>query len=197
MCGCSEAAAEDRDVQHAMISNRNSAEVLKQTAAATVTAAKVEAVGAAAAAVTAAPAAKREQQKQQLQLQPQAGATKMAGDFIIGCVGKSTFFNAATEGSSAKVGSYPFTTITPNEGIAYFATQCPCKKYGVKCSPRYGRCVSGRRSIPVRLLDVAGLIPGANEGRGLGCKFLDDLRLAHVLLHIIDISGTTNEKASD
>ncbi|KAL8449154.1 hypothetical protein Emed_003305 [Eimeria media] len=77
----------------------------------------------------------------------------MAGDFIIGCVGKpsagkSTFFNAATEGSSAKVGSYPFTTITPNEGIAYFATQCPCKKYGVKCSPRYGRCVGGRRSIP-------------------------------------------------
>ncbi|KAL8271285.1 hypothetical protein Esti_004800 [Eimeria stiedai] len=138
----------------------------------------------------------------------------MAGDFIIGCVeirsvglrllsvgtnveGKSTFFNAATGGSSAKVGNYPFTTITPNEGIAYFATLCPCKKYGVKCSPHYGRCVGGRRSIPVRLLDVAGLIPGANEGRGLGCKFLDDLRLAHVLLHIIDISGTTNEKASD
>ncbi|XP_026191847.1 uncharacterized GTP-binding protein YGR210C [Cyclospora cayetanensis] len=126
----------------------------------------------------------------------------MAGDFIIGCVGKpsagkSTFFNAATEGSSAKVGSYPFTTITPNEGIAYYTTDCPCKKYGVSCTPRYGRCVGGQRAIPVRLLDVAGLIPGANEGRGLGCKFLDDLRVAHVLLHIIDISGTTNEKGEN
>ncbi|OEH74984.1 GTP-binding [Cyclospora cayetanensis] len=113
---------------------------------------------------------------------------------IITIKGKSTFFNAATQGSSAKVGSYPFTTITPNEGIAYYTTDCPCKKYGVSCTPRYGRCVGGQRAIPVRLLDVAGLIPGANEGRGLGCKFLDDLRVAHVLLHIIDISGTTNEK---
>ncbi|CDJ64882.1 GTP-binding protein, putative [Eimeria necatrix] len=120
----------------------------------------------------------------------------MGGDFIIGCVGKpsagkSTFFNAATEGSTAKVGSYPFTTITPNEGIGYYITDCPCKKYGVGCSPRYGRCVSGRRSVPIRLLDVAGLIPGASEGRGLGCKFLDDLRVADVLLHIIDGEATT------
>ncbi|CDI86143.1 GTP-binding protein, putative [Eimeria praecox] len=56
----------------------------------------------------------------------------MGGEFIIGCVGKpsagkSTFFNAATESSAAKVGSYPFTTINPNEGIAHYITECPCK----------------------------------------------------------------------
>lgn len=46
----------------------------------------------------------------------------------------------------------------------------------------------------MKLLDVAGLIPGAHQGRGLGNKFLDDLRHADVLVHVIDVSGTTNEK---
>lgn len=71
------------------------------------------------------------------------------------------------------------------------------RRYGTaRCQPVYGRCDGGIRAVPVRLLDVAGLIPGANEGRGLGCKFLDDLRCADVLLHVIDASGNTNEKAS-
>ncbi|PFH35317.1 GTP binding protein [Besnoitia besnoiti] len=121
-------------------------------------------------------------------------------DFIIGCVGKpsagkSTFFNAATEGSNAKVGNFPFTTINPNEGIGFFLTDCPCTKNpDAACAPRYGRCLKGRRYVPVKLLDVAGLIPGAHQGRGLGNKFLDDLRHADVLMHVIDVSGTTNEK---
>ena len=50
------------------------------------------------------------------------------------------------------------------------------------------------RFIPVKLLDVAGLVPGASEGAGLGNKFLNDLCGADVLIHIIDVSGTTNEK---
>jgi GTPase involved in cell partitioning and DNA repair len=37
---------------------------------------------------------------------------------------------------------------------------------------------------------------GASEGKGLGNKFLDDLRQADILLHIIDVSGTTNEKVN-
>ncbi|PHJ17720.1 gtp binding protein [Cystoisospora suis] len=121
-------------------------------------------------------------------------------DFVIGCVGKpsagkSTFFNAATEGSAAKVGNFPFTTINPNEGIGFYIADCPCVRHEVTgCAPRYGRCVKGRRYVPVKLLDVAGLIPGAHEGRGLGNKFLDDLRHADVLVHIVDVSGTTNEK---
>ncbi|RHY98542.1 hypothetical protein DYB31_015091, partial [Aphanomyces astaci] len=121
-------------------------------------------------------------------------------ELVIGCVGKpsagkSTFFNAVTDGK-AKVGNFPFTTIEPNEGITYYTTECPCKSRGKidLCKPRYGQCVGGTRHIPVKLLDVAGLIPGASEGAGLGNKFLDDLRHAHVLMHIVDVSGTTNEK---
>uniref|UniRef100_A0A0G4I0Y3 OBG-type G domain-containing protein n=1 Tax=Chromera velia CCMP2878 TaxID=1169474 RepID=A0A0G4I0Y3_9ALVE len=123
----------------------------------------------------------------------------MGQDFIIGCVGKpsagkSTFFNASCEKGDAKVGNFPFTTIDPNQGVAAFTTKCPCKKFNVKCRPRYGTCTNGIRRVPVKMLDVAGLIPGASEGLGLGNKFLDDLRQADVLLHILDISGTTNEK---
>lgn len=51
--------------------------------------------------------------------------------------------------------------------------------------------------MPVQVLDVAGLVPGASEGAGLGNRFLDDLRQAHVLLHIIDASGNTNEKGEE
>jgi len=42
------------------------------------------------------------------------------------------------------------------------------------------------------MIDVAGLVPGAHEGKGLGNKFLDDLRQAHALIHIIDASGSTD-----
>ncbi|KAK2196136.1 bifunctional P-loop containing nucleoside triphosphate hydrolase/GTP binding domain/OBG-type guanine nucleotide-binding (G) domain/Uncharacterized GTP-binding protein [Babesia duncani] len=123
----------------------------------------------------------------------------MSRDFIIGCVGKpssgkSTFFNAACINATAKAAAYPFTTIEPNQGVAYFTTQCPCLQYGVKCKPNFGTCKNGIRKVPVKLLDVAGLIPGAHEGRGIGNKFLDDLRHANVLLHIIDVTGNTNEK---
>lgn len=124
-------------------------------------------------------------------------------ELVIGCVGKpsagkSTFFNAVTDGK-AKVGNFPFTTIEPNEGVTYYLTACPCVAKGktAVCAPRYGRCEQGVRHVPVKLLDVAGLIPGASEGAGLGNKFLDDLRHAHVLMHIIDISGRTNEKGEE
>lgn len=96
----------------------------------------------------------------------------------------------------AKVGNYPFTTIEPNTGVTYYRAPCPCVAHDKKaeCCPKYGRCEDGVRFIPVRLLDVAGLVPGASEGKGLGNKFLNDLREADVLLHILDASGTTNEK---
>lgn len=119
-------------------------------------------------------------------------------EYIIGCVGKpssgkSTFFSSITD-TSAKIGNYPFTTIEPNVGITHYIAECPCKKYDVVCKPKYGICSNGYRYIPIKIFDVAGLIPGAHLGNGLGNKFLDDLRHAHVLLHIIDISGNTNEK---
>jgi len=43
-------------------------------------------------------------------------------------------------------------------------------------------------------MDVAGLVPGAHEGKGLGNQFLDDLRQADVFIHIVDASGSINEK---
>ncbi|KAJ2908176.1 hypothetical protein GGI21_003148 [Coemansia aciculifera] len=119
----------------------------------------------------------------------------MSSAFAIACVGKpsagkSSFLNAATD-AGAKVGSYPFTTIRPNEGIAYHRVNCPCNGSSA-CRPRHGWCKDGRRFVPVRLLDIAGLVPGASDGRGLGNQFLDDLRHADVLIHIVDASGTTD-----
>ena len=106
--------------------------------------------------------------------------------------GKSTFFQAITSIPVARA-DYPFTTIEPNRGVAYVEIECVDKDFGVKCNPRTGFCVNSRRFAPVEVLDVAGLVPGAHEGKGLGNKFLDDLRQADLLIHIVDASGSTNE----
>ncbi|MEM2210959.1 MAG: redox-regulated ATPase YchF [Nitrososphaerales archaeon] len=107
--------------------------------------------------------------------------------------GKSTFFNAATL-LNVPVANYPFTTIKPNVGIAYLRVECVCKKLGVIDNPINSICVNGVRFIPVKLIDVAGLVPGASQGRGLGNKFLDELRQADALIHIVDASGSTDEE---
>jgi len=107
--------------------------------------------------------------------------------------GKSTLFQAMTNIPVARA-SYPFTTIEPNQGVGYVSIDCVCKEFGVQCNPREGFCIEGKRFIPVKLLDVAGLVPGAHEGKGLGNAFLDDLREADVLILVVDCSGKTNEK---
>jgi Predicted GTPase, probable translation factor len=104
-------------------------------------------------------------------------------------VGKSTFFSAATEMPVA-VGNFPFTTIEPNMGVAYVQADCACKHFEIKHENEL--CVNGTRFIPVKLIDVAGLVPGAHEGKGLGNQFLDDARQAEVLIHVVDIAGTTD-----
>ncbi|MBU0532488.1 redox-regulated ATPase YchF [Candidatus Micrarchaeota archaeon] len=106
--------------------------------------------------------------------------------------GKSTFFMAATS-ATVERSPRPFTTIKPNHAMAYVEVECVDKEFGKKCNPRAGYCIDSRRFVPVELLDVAGLVPGAHEGKGLGNKFLDDLRQADVLVHIVDASGSTNE----
>ncbi|HYY40397.1 MAG TPA: redox-regulated ATPase YchF [Nitrososphaera sp.] len=106
-------------------------------------------------------------------------------------VGKSTFFNAATD-LAATVANYPFTTIEPNVGVAYARTKCVCREFGVQDNPVHSVCIDGNRFIPVKLIDVAGLVPGAHAGKGLGNKFLDDARQADALIHIIDASGSTD-----
>ncbi|MEM2282448.1 MAG: redox-regulated ATPase YchF [Candidatus Hadarchaeales archaeon] len=107
--------------------------------------------------------------------------------------GKTTLFNALTA-CNAPVAPYPFTTIEPNVGITYIRSRCPCSELGVKCNPQNSRCVEGTRFVPTRVIDVAGLIEGAHRGRGLGNRFLDSLRMAAVLIHVVDASGSTDSE---
>ena len=107
--------------------------------------------------------------------------------------GKSTFFKAQTL-ANVEIANYPFTTIKANHGTGYVRVECVDKEFNTKCNPRFGYCTDGKRFVPVELLDVAGLVPGAHEGKGMGNQFLDDLNQADVLIHIIDIAGSTNEK---
>jgi len=108
-------------------------------------------------------------------------------------VGKSTFFKALTL-ADVLIANYPFATITPNKGFGHVRVECAEKFFKVKCNPRFGYCIDGTRYVPVEVIDVAGLVPGAHEGKGMGNQFLDDLRQAHALIHIVDMAGSTNEK---
>jgi len=103
--------------------------------------------------------------------------------------GKSTFFQAATM-ADVDVGNYPFTTIDPNRGVTHVRTDCPCLDRDERCGDEH--CHDGKRYVPVELLDVAGLVPGAHEGKGLGNQFLDELTNADVILHVVDASGGTD-----
>jgi hypothetical protein len=107
--------------------------------------------------------------------------------------GKSTFFKAATLANVA-IANYPFTTIKPNHAVGFVRIPCVDVEFGKQCNPREGYCTQSNRFIPIDMLDVAGLVPGAHEGLGMGNQFLDDLRQADVLIHVIDISGSVNDK---
>lgn len=106
-------------------------------------------------------------------------------------VGKSTFFKAATM-AEVEIGDRPFVTIKPNTGVGYVKVDCIDKEFNVQCNPSYGFCINGHRFVPIEIIDVAGLVPGASEGKGLGNQFLDNLRHADCFIHIVDVSGTTN-----
>src|SRR3989338_7524581 len=107
--------------------------------------------------------------------------------------GKSTLFKAATLADVA-IAAYPFTTIKPNSAIGYVKIDCIDVEFHVQCNPREGFCSKGKRFLPVQLIDVAGLVPGAHEGKGLGLQFLSDLNQADALIHVVDCAGATNEK---
>ena len=128
-------------------------------------------------------------------------------------VGKSTFFSAATL-AKVDIANYPFCTIDANVGVAFIQARlpCPCKDLRAKleadgrlvpteendprkgsiCQPRTGSCVGHRRLVPVFLVDVAGLVPGASEGRGRGNAFLNDLSQSDALIQVVDAGGTTD-----
>ncbi len=117
----------------------------------------------------------------------------MVNNFIRGLSsGKSTFLNASCL-TNAEVSELPFTTIEPNKGVAYLRARCVCKELGVEDDPKNSLCIDGNRFIPINLLDVAGLVPDAHKGKGLGNQFLNDLSRADVLIHIVDITGALNE----
>ena len=103
--------------------------------------------------------------------------------------GKSTFYTAATL-ADVDVANYPFTTIDANRGIASVRTECPCLDLEARCENDH--CHDGKRYVPIELIDVAGLVPGAHEGRGLGNQFLDELTNADAILNVLDASGATN-----
>lgn len=128
-------------------------------------------------------------------------------------VGKSTYFSAATL-AKVDIANYPFCTIEANVGVAFLAAPqtCPCKdlrerlesdgrlepvsqddpRQGSICEPRTGTCVAHIRLVPTFLVDVAGLVPGASEGRGRGNAFLSDLANCDALIQVVDAAGLTD-----
>ena len=125
----------------------------------------------------------------------------MSTSFSVGIVGKpscgkTSFTNAACM-TDFKVGSYPFTTINANVGVTHVRTRCACRDFDVEDNPQNSICIDGIRLVPIKLIDVAGLVPGAHEGRGMGNKFLDDLRQADVLIHIVDASGALDAEGQE
>ncbi len=106
--------------------------------------------------------------------------------------GKSLLFSTLTS-ISVPVADYPFTTIEPNKGVALLRVPCAHVSLGLaKCDARGGHCKNGMREIAIPLLDVAGLVPGASEGKGMGNQFLDDLRTADGFIQVVDASGRTD-----
>ena len=128
-------------------------------------------------------------------------------------VGKSTFFSASTM-AQVDIANYPFCTIDPNVGVAFVKARLPCPcgelrrklegegrlepvseddpRRGSLCEPRTGSCTGHVRRVPVALVDVAGLVPGASEGRGRGNAFLADLADCDVLVQVVDLAGSTD-----
>ena len=105
--------------------------------------------------------------------------------------GKSTLFSALTMNEVA-IADYPFTTINPNKGVAYATRKCVHEELHVKCSPKNPFCVGGIRMLPINIEDVAGLVEGASEGKGMGNQFMNDLSNSDCLIIVTDASGKTD-----
>lgn len=81
--------------------------------------------------------------------------------------GKSTLLNSLTR-ASAKIGNYPFTTLSPNLGVLHV-----------------GNYINGIDQDIV-LADIPGLIEGASEGKGLGYDFLRHIERTNIIIHLVD-----------
>ncbi len=109
--------------------------------------------------------------------------------------GKSTLFSAMTM-NDVEIADYPFTTIKPNKGVAYATRKCVHEELHTKCDPKNPQCNNGTRILPINITDVAGLVEGASEGKGMGNQFLNDLSLADCLIIVTDASGKTDAQGN-
>jgi hypothetical protein len=110
-------------------------------------------------------------------------------------VGKTTLFNAATLLDS-EISNYPFTTKRPNMGTAYVCDLCVCQELGVEDNPQNSTCIEGWRYVPIRIIDVPGLLKDAWKGKGLGNRFLSAIGQADALIHVVDASGSVDEEGN-
>ena len=110
-------------------------------------------------------------------------------------VGKSTLMAAAT-GTAPQIANYPFTTIDPNKGVCFTNVTCPHVRLNITCTPNNARCEGGTRRVPANIVDVAGIVPGAHEGKGMGNRFLSDVAAADALLIVADASGGTDDSGN-
>ena len=60
-------------------------------------------------------------------------------------------------------------------GIAHVRKPCPSKELGLIPNPNNSLSEDGIRYIPIEVIDVAGLVPGAHEGKGWAISFLTTL----------------------
>jgi ribosome-binding ATPase len=93
-------------------------------------------------------------------------------------IGKSTLFNALTKAQNAEAANYPFCTIEPNKAIV------PVPDYRLA---ELAKLVNPQRIVnsTVDFVDIAGLVKGASKGEGLGNQFLNNIREAEAILHVV------------
>jgi ribosome-binding ATPase YchF (GTP1/OBG family) len=106
--------------------------------------------------------------------------------------GKTTLFNSMTL-LAGEISNYPFTTKSPETGVASAVTLCVHKEFGVRDNPMNSKCEDGWRFIPVEITDLPGLIKGAWMGKGLGNQFLSVAAQSDALLHVVDASGSVDK----
>ncbi|MDR1590984.1 MAG: redox-regulated ATPase YchF [Puniceicoccales bacterium] len=93
-------------------------------------------------------------------------------------VGKSTLFNALTRTRKAQAENYPFCTIDPNIGVV----EVPDERLAI-LKP----IAKTEKLVPaaIEIVDIAGLVAGANRGEGLGNKFLGNIREVDAIIHVV------------
>lgn len=92
--------------------------------------------------------------------------------------GKSTIFNALAQRQLSFVGNFPFATIDPTSTLLAIPDSRLRQLTTLSSSAKETPCF-------VEIVDIAGLVRGASEGRGLGNAFLANIGAVHSILHIV------------